>query len=54
MNILITGTTKGIGRAIAETALESGLNVFASGRNEDLLKTRKNEFIPKVLPSLKH
>ena len=42
MNILITGTTKGIGRAIAETALESGLNVFASGRNEELLKDFKN------------
>jgi len=42
MNILITGATKGIGRAIAELALESGLNVFATGRTEDLLKNFKN------------
>lgn len=42
MNILITGATRGIGKAIAEACLKSGFNVFASGRNEDLLKCYKN------------
>ena len=42
MNILITGTTKGIGKAIAESALELGLNVFATGRNKELLKHYTN------------
>lgn len=42
MNILITGATRGIGKAIAETCLKLDFNVFASGRNEDLLKCYKN------------
>lgn len=39
MNILITGATKGIGKAIAE-GLEG--NIFAAARNEELLKVYKN------------
>lgn len=42
MNILITGSTRGIGKAIAEMSINSGFNVFATGRNEELLKSYRN------------
>lgn len=45
MNVLVTGATRGIGRAIAEAMQELGCQVFAVGRNEDLLKSFKNYFI---------
>lgn len=45
MNILITGATRGIGKAIAEMCLKNGMNVFATGRNEELLKNYKNYFV---------
>lgn len=38
MNILVTGASKGIGKAIAEELLPLG-NVFVTGRNEEALKT---------------
>ncbi len=38
MNILVTGATRGIGRAIAEQLKSCG-NLYATGRNEELLKT---------------
>lgn len=41
MNILITGATRGIGKAIAE-GLGEYHKVFASGRNEELLKCYEN------------
>ena len=45
MNILVTGATRGIGKAIAESCLKDGHDVFAIGRNSELLKQYKNYFI---------
>ena len=38
MNILITGATSGIGRQLAEDYLQEGHQVWAVGRNEQILK----------------
>lgn len=38
MNILVTGASKGIGRAIANELISIG-NIFVTGRNENALKT---------------
>lgn len=38
MNILVTGASKGIGRAIAKELISIG-NIFVTGRNENALKT---------------
>ena len=42
MNILITGATRGIGKAIAEGLNSDKNTIFATGRNEELLKQYKN------------
>ena len=42
MNILITGATRGIGKAIAKGVNSDKNTVFATGRNEDLLKCYEN------------
>ena len=42
MNVLITGATKGSGKAIAENLIVAGYKVFATGRNEELLKCYEN------------
>ncbi|MCQ2958400.1 MAG: SDR family NAD(P)-dependent oxidoreductase, partial [Candidatus Gastranaerophilales bacterium] len=42
-NVLITGSSKGIGKAIATVLANNGYNVFISGRNEEDLKKLKNE-----------
>lgn len=42
MNILVTGATRGIGKVIAEQFIADGNEVFAVGRNEDLLKQFNN------------
>lgn len=44
MNILITGATRGIGKAIAEKTGEFH-RIFAVGRNEELLKVYENYFV---------
>lgn len=41
MNILITGATRGIGKAIAEE-LKANNKIFAVGRNEEILKGYEN------------
>ena len=38
MNAVITGATKGIGRAIAEKLCERGYNIAVCSRNEDDLR----------------
>ena len=42
MNILITGATRGIGKAIASLFNNKDYRLFVTGRNEDLLKEYKN------------
>ncbi len=44
MNILITGATRGIGKAIAEE-LRKEHTIFATGRNKELLKEYENHFV---------
>ncbi len=42
MNILVTGASRGIGKAIAKNLITLGQNVFVSARKEELLKEYKN------------
>ena len=42
MNILITGASRGIGKAIGENLKKEGHNIFAAARNESMLKEFKN------------
>jgi len=43
-NALVTGSSKGIGYAIASHLFEEGCNVTINGRNENSLKTLKSKF----------
>ena len=42
MNILVTGATRGIGKAIAGLNFGIGNRIFATGRNEELLRCYEN------------
>ena len=44
-NIIITGASKGIGKALALKALEQGANVALIARNMDSLKSAQKEFL---------
>lgn len=44
MNIVITGATKGIGRAIAKKFAEEGANIAVCARNQDDLEQMANDF----------
>jgi NAD(P)-dependent dehydrogenase (short-subunit alcohol dehydrogenase family) len=43
-NVIITGGSRGIGKAIARKMLEQGYNVFICGRSEGNLEKTKREF----------
>ena len=47
MNIVITGATKGIGRAIAEKFTAEGFNLAVCSRNNNDLKAFKKELLEK-------
>jgi short-subunit dehydrogenase len=56
MNVIITGATKGMGRAIAEQFAAVGHNIVACARTEKDLQEMKNDFLtrfPKVLVIVK-
>ena len=54
MNILITGATGGIGKAIAQSLDNQNNTIFASGRNEELLKQYKNYFVCDLADNLEN
>lgn len=45
MNVIITGATKGMGRAIAEQFAAAGYNIVVCARTESDLQTMKNDFL---------
>jgi short-subunit dehydrogenase len=45
MNVIITGATKGMGRATAEQFAAAGYNIIACGRTEGDLQEMKNDFL---------
>lgn len=47
MNAIITGATKGIGKAIAEHFAAEGFNLAVCSRSEADLEAFKNEFLEK-------
>ena len=48
-NVLITGATGGIGSTILDIFYKNGLNIIASGTNEDKLKKLQNKYSERVL-----
>ena len=42
--VLITGASRGIGEAAAQTFIEAGANVMLTARNLSKLETRKKDF----------
>ena len=45
MNVIITGATKGMGRAIAEQFAAAGYNIVVCARTESDLQAMKNDFL---------
>lgn len=50
MNILITGTSRGIGFGLVTSALAEGNTVYAVARNTEPLRKLKQEFPEKLIP----
>ncbi|MGB1640913.1 MAG: SDR family NAD(P)-dependent oxidoreductase, partial [Pseudohongiellaceae bacterium] len=50
MNILITGTTSGIGLKLAQDYLSAGNTVYCCGRNESVLHQLVGAFGDKAIP----
>tara|TARA_X000000368_G_scaffold415797_1_gene408297 strand:- start:715 stop:1434 length:720 start_codon:yes stop_codon:yes gene_type:complete len=48
-NVLITGATGGIGSSILDTFHKNGMNIIASGTNEDKLKKLGEKYAERVL-----
>ncbi len=46
-NAIITGASKGIGRSIALTLAEKGVNIAICARGEEALQKTKNELLVK-------
>ena len=49
MNILVTGASRGIGKAIANKLITEGHEVFVSARNEELLKDSYKRYLENKL-----
>jgi short-subunit dehydrogenase len=49
MNVIITGASKGLGKAIAEKYAEAGHHLIICARNEKLLSATKDELLKKML-----
>lgn len=50
MNILITGSTSGIGRQLALDYLDAGHRVFCCGRNEEALEDLRDKYPETAIP----
>ena len=46
---LIFGSTGGIGRAVAESLIKEGVEVFINGRTEENAKKSPRRLVPKAL-----
>ena len=49
MNVIITGASKGLGKAIAEKFAAVNHHLFLCARNKDLLSSTKQELEQKML-----
>ena len=50
-NVLVTGGTKGIGRAIVEILSDEGCNIALCARNADDVNAPSKQYLPRALRS---